>query len=93
MPIGRRSLLASAIGPAPGKLVSLGSELRFMFDIGANGYTGFELCHLLPVIGGRTAGIDFVDNNARLAAESIPGILGGARKQRSVRAGSSIRLA
>ena len=40
-----------------------------MLDIGYEGYTGYELCHPLPPVKGEPAGIDFVDRNARLAAE------------------------
>ncbi len=40
-----------------------------MNDIGYTGYTGFELCHPLPIVNGKTVGIDFVDKNARLALE------------------------
>ncbi len=40
-----------------------------MLDIGYTGYTGFELCHPLPIVNGTTVGIDFVDKNARLALQ------------------------
>jgi sugar phosphate isomerase/epimerase len=43
--------------------------LRGMTDIGYEGYIGYELCHPLPLVDGQPAGIDFVDKNARLAAE------------------------
>jgi len=39
-----------------------------MRDIGYDGYIGYELCHPLPPIDGRAAGIDFADLNAELAA-------------------------
>jgi sugar phosphate isomerase/epimerase len=39
-----------------------------MLDIGYAGYTGYELCHPLPKVGGEPAGIGFVDTNTRLAA-------------------------
>ena len=38
-------------------------------DIGYKGYAGFELCHPLPIVDGKTVGLDFVDKNAQLAAE------------------------
>jgi hypothetical protein len=50
-----------------------------MLDIGYGGYTGFELCHPLPKVGGRTVGIDFVDKNARLAAQFMRQVLAQAR--------------
>lgn len=59
---------------------ALGEALGLM-DIGYQGYTGFELCHPLPVVEGKTVGLDFVDKNAQLAAEYMRGILSEARKQ------------
>jgi hypothetical protein len=59
---------------------ALGEALGLL-DIGYRGYAGFELCHPLPVVDGRTVGIDFVDKNAQLAAEYMRGILAEARKQ------------
>jgi sugar phosphate isomerase/epimerase len=40
-------------------------------EIGYDGYIGYELCHPLPVVDGRTVGIDFAEKNARLAAEYL----------------------
>jgi sugar phosphate isomerase/epimerase len=40
-----------------------------MREIGYQGYLSYELCHQLPVINGRTVGIEFADQNAKLAAE------------------------
>lgn len=51
-----------------------------MLDIGYEGYTGYELCHPLPHIDGKLAGIDFVDKNARLAAKFMRGVLKRARE-------------
>jgi sugar phosphate isomerase/epimerase len=48
--------------------------IRAMKDIGYSGYIGYELCHPLPVLNGQTAGIDYVDENARLAAEYMRGV-------------------
>jgi hypothetical protein len=42
-----------------------------MDEIGYEGYLGYELCHQLPVVDGRTVGIEFADRNARLAAEFL----------------------
>ncbi len=56
-------------------------EMLGLFDIGYQGYAGFELCHPLPVVNGQTVGLDFVDKNAQLAAEYMRGILAEARKQ------------
>ena len=59
---------------------ALGEALG-LFDIGYKGYAGFELCHPLPVVDGKTVGVDFVDKNAQLAAEYMRGILAEAKKQ------------
>lgn len=49
--------------------------IRAMHEIGYSGYLGYELCHPLPKVGGSTVGIDFVDKNARLAAEFMRGVI------------------
>lgn len=56
-------------------------EMLGLLDIGYKGYAGFELCHPLPVVDGKTVGLDFVDKNAQLAAEYMRGIQAEARKQ------------
>jgi sugar phosphate isomerase/epimerase len=73
---------------ADGRIVVKGDEKAMgealgLFDIGYRGYAGFELCHPLPVIDGRTVGLDFVDKNAQLAAEYMRGILAEATKLHS----------
>jgi sugar phosphate isomerase/epimerase len=55
-------------------------EMLGLLDIGYRGYAGFELCHPLPVADGKTVGLDFVDKNARLAAEYMRGIRTEAAK-------------
>ena len=62
------------------------AEALGLYDIGYQGYAGFELCHPLPVVNGQTVGIDFVDKNAHLAAEYMRGIVAEAGKQTSARA-------
>jgi sugar phosphate isomerase/epimerase len=57
------------------------AEVQGLFDIGYRGYAGFELCHPLPVVDGQTVGLEFVDKNARLAAQYMRGILAEAGKQ------------
>jgi hypothetical protein len=42
---------------------------------------GFELCHPLPVVDGKTVSIDFADKNTRLAAEFIRGVIAQAKKE------------
>ncbi len=49
--------------------------VRAMAEIGYDGYIGYELCHQLPVVNGRTVGIEYADKNARLAAEFMRGII------------------
>lgn len=46
-----------------------------MNGIGYDGYLSYELCHQLPVIQGQTVGVEFADQNARLAAEFMREIL------------------
>jgi sugar phosphate isomerase/epimerase len=57
------------------------AEMLGLFDTGYRGYAGFELCHPLPVVDGRTVGLEFVDKNVQLAAEYMKGILQEARRQ------------
>jgi hypothetical protein len=65
------------------------AEALGLYDIGYQGYTGFELCHPLPVIDGHTVGLDFVDRNVELAAEYMRGILAQARDSAGVSAAHS----
>jgi sugar phosphate isomerase/epimerase len=48
---------------------------RAMTEIGYEGYIGYELCHQLPVVDGRTVGIEYADEQARLAAEFMRAII------------------
>ena len=50
-----------------------------MMDIGYRGFTGYELCHPFPKGSAHSVGIDFVDKNARLAAEYMRGIIKNAK--------------
>ena len=61
------------------------AEMLGLFDIGYQGWAGFELCHPLPVVDGRTVGLDFVDKNAQLAAEYMRGILADVKKTHAAR--------
>jgi sugar phosphate isomerase/epimerase len=56
------------------------AEALGLYDIGYKGYANFELCHALPVVNGRTVGLDFVDKNAQLAVEYLRGILAQAKR-------------
>jgi hypothetical protein len=72
-------------GAQPGGIAVRGDEKALgealgLYDIGYQGYAGFELCHPLPVVDGQTVGLDFVDKNAQLAAEYIRGVLAQASK-------------
>ncbi len=40
-----------------------------MKEIGYLGYVGYELCHPLPVVNAQTVGIEYAEENARLACE------------------------
>ena len=45
--------------------------VRSMGEIGFDGYCGYELCHQLPTVDGRTVGIEYAHEQARLAAEFL----------------------
>jgi sugar phosphate isomerase/epimerase len=53
--------------------------IEALLETGYRGYIGYELCHTLPVVNGRTVGIDFVDRNAQLALEFIRDTIRQAR--------------
>jgi sugar phosphate isomerase/epimerase len=54
--------------------------IEALFETGYRGYLGYELCHTLPVVDGKTVGIDFVDSNAQLALEFIRDTIAQARR-------------
>jgi sugar phosphate isomerase/epimerase len=60
-----------------------GPQVAGLLEIGYRGYMGFELCHTLPVVGGQTVGIDYVDKNARLAARSMRELVAETKKKRA----------
>ena len=49
--------------------------IRAMKEIGYKGYIGYELCHALPMVNGKTVGIEFAEKNAQLAAEFMSGLI------------------
>jgi sugar phosphate isomerase/epimerase len=55
--------------------------LQALFETGYRGYIGYELCHTLPVVDGKTVGIDFVDSNARLALEFMRDTLAEVKRR------------
>jgi hypothetical protein len=57
-----------------------------LLEIGYRGYLGYELCHPLPVVNGKTVGIEYADKNACLAAEYMKTIIAEAMKQRAAKA-------
>jgi sugar phosphate isomerase/epimerase len=61
------------------------AEVLGLLDIGYKGWAGFELCHPLPEVDGKTVGIDFVDKNAQLALEYMRGIIAEGRKKHAAR--------
>jgi sugar phosphate isomerase/epimerase len=61
------------------------AEVLGLLDIGYRGYFGFELCHPLPVVNGKTVGIEFADKNAKLAAESMRALIAKANEQHTGR--------
>lgn len=52
--------------------------IKAMKEIGYRGYIGYELCHALPVVNGKTVGIEFAETNAQLAAEFMRGLIAAA---------------
>lgn len=58
-------------------------QVAGLLDIGYRGYMGFEWCHTLPLEGGHTVGIEFVDKNARLAAKSMRDLIAETGKKRA----------
>jgi sugar phosphate isomerase/epimerase len=71
---------------AGGKIVPkddemLPAQIQGLLDIGYQGYLGFELCHPLPRIDGKLAGLDFVDRNARLAAQYARQLIAASKPQ------------
>ncbi len=62
------------------------AEVMGLLQTGYRGYFGYELCHPLPVVNGKTVGVDYVDKNARLAAAYMKGIVAEAKRQRAAKA-------
>jgi sugar phosphate isomerase/epimerase len=56
------------------------AEVRGLLEIGYRGYFGYELCHPLPVVDGATVGVDYVHENARLAAQYMRGVIAEAKR-------------
>ncbi len=57
------------------------AQVQGLVDIGFKGYLGFELCHPLPHVGGKLVGIEFADDNARLAAKYGRQLIAEAKKK------------
>mgnify|MGYP000542519692 CR=1 FL=1 len=62
------------------------AAVRGLLQIGYRGYIGYELCHPLPVVDGKTVGIEYADKNARLAAEYMRGVIAEAKRQLQAKA-------
>jgi sugar phosphate isomerase/epimerase len=76
---------------ADGRIVPRWDELAkpqvaALLDIGYRGYIGFEYCHPAPTVDGRLSGLDFVDNDARLAARYMRDLIAEAKRGRILRA-------
>lgn len=54
--------------------------LQALLETGYRGSIGFELCSPLPVVDGRTVGIEFVDECTRLALEFTRETIAAARR-------------
>lgn len=57
------------------------AQVQGLVDIGYKGYLGFELCHPLPRVNGKLVGLDFADNNARLAARYARQLIAEAKRK------------
>ena len=57
--------------------------VRGMVDIGYTGYVGYELCHPLPRMDGKPAGLDFADRNAGSRPSTCAGCSPRSRQRRS----------
>lgn len=49
--------------------------VRAMYEVGYQGYIGYELCHSLPKVNGQTVGIEYAEKNAQMAAEFMRGLI------------------
>lgn len=49
--------------------------IRAMHEIGYSGYLSYELCHPLPVVNGKTVGIEYPEKSAQLAGEFMRGLI------------------
>jgi sugar phosphate isomerase/epimerase len=59
------------------------AEVQGLLEIAYRGYFGYELCHPLPVVDGKTVGVEYVHENARLAAEYMRGVIAEAKRLES----------
>jgi sugar phosphate isomerase/epimerase len=57
-----------------------GDFVRGVLANGYRGYIGYELCHPLPAVNGRTVGVEFAEKNAQLAAEYMRMMIDEARR-------------
>ena len=55
--------------------------IQALLETGYRGYIGYELCHPLPIVNGKTVGIEYVDASTKLAAQYMKGIVADARKR------------
>jgi sugar phosphate isomerase/epimerase len=60
---------------------NLPAQIQGLVDIGYQGYLGFELCHPLPRVNNKLVGIDFVDENSRLAAKYARQLIAQTKKR------------
>jgi sugar phosphate isomerase/epimerase len=54
--------------------------VQALLETGYRGFMGYELCSPLPVVDGRTVGLDYVDECAGLALEFMRETIAGARR-------------
>jgi hypothetical protein len=57
-------------------------EVLSLVEMGYRGYMSYELCHPLPLVDDKAPGIDFVDKNARLAAQYMRDMIAAAKSAR-----------
>jgi sugar phosphate isomerase/epimerase len=57
------------------------AQVRSLIDIGYRGYLGFEFCHPVPMVNGQPAGIEYIDKNAKLAAQYMKDTIAQASRR------------
>jgi sugar phosphate isomerase/epimerase len=57
------------------------AQVKGLLAAGYRGFIGYELCHPLPVVNGRTVGIEYADRCARLAGPFLRKVIAQAKEE------------